>query len=202
MHNFVYLAQRLSQEFSCEPNFGAGAWRRGFCLLINGGDACKYSTKSHEWLITTTDVKNVNVKTLGEPPRSTRSSSLVTHHLFYEEQIVPFGMVPVVSVINSRLLSVNHALNSPVLRVALSPLVPSSDNSHHPSPLHSFIPGLKTSFSADPSHGSLLLLLHDSLHRFLGQFTDTSKHIRFYFLRFFPFSLKFLIPFCQLLCAR
>ena len=22
MHNFVYLAQRRSQEFSCEPNFG------------------------------------------------------------------------------------------------------------------------------------------------------------------------------------
>ena len=25
MHNFVYLAQRLSQEFSCEPNFGGRA---------------------------------------------------------------------------------------------------------------------------------------------------------------------------------
>ena len=25
MHNFVYLAQRRSQEFSCEPNFGGGA---------------------------------------------------------------------------------------------------------------------------------------------------------------------------------
>ena len=25
MHNFVYLAQRHSQEFSCEPNFGGGA---------------------------------------------------------------------------------------------------------------------------------------------------------------------------------
>jgi len=24
MHNFVYLAQRRSQEFSCEPNFGGG----------------------------------------------------------------------------------------------------------------------------------------------------------------------------------
>ena len=33
MHNFVYLAQRRSQEFSCEPNFGGGraprlAWLR------------------------------------------------------------------------------------------------------------------------------------------------------------------------------
>jgi len=25
MHNFVYLAQRRSQKFSCEPNFGGGA---------------------------------------------------------------------------------------------------------------------------------------------------------------------------------
>ena len=24
MHNFVYLAQRRSQEFSCEPNYGGG----------------------------------------------------------------------------------------------------------------------------------------------------------------------------------
>ena len=24
MHNFVYLAQRRSQEFSCEPNFEGG----------------------------------------------------------------------------------------------------------------------------------------------------------------------------------
>ena len=28
MHNFVYLAQRRSQEFSCEPNFGEGACPR------------------------------------------------------------------------------------------------------------------------------------------------------------------------------
>ena len=25
MHNFVYLAQRRSQKFSCDPNFGGGA---------------------------------------------------------------------------------------------------------------------------------------------------------------------------------
>ena len=28
MHNFVYLAQRRSQKFSCEPNFGGGACPR------------------------------------------------------------------------------------------------------------------------------------------------------------------------------
>jgi len=27
MHNFVYLAQRRSQEFSCEPNFGRAGER-------------------------------------------------------------------------------------------------------------------------------------------------------------------------------
>ena len=54
---------------------------------------------------------------------------------------------PFVSVINSRLLSVNHALISPVrthlvLRVALLPSVPSTHHSHHSSPPQSFIPGL------------------------------------------------------------
>jgi len=38
MHNFVYLAQRRSQEFSCEPNFGGRAprpspWLR-HCALV------------------------------------------------------------------------------------------------------------------------------------------------------------------------
>jgi len=73
--------------------------------------------------------------------------------------------LPLVSGINSRLLSVDHALISPilfhpVLRVALLPLV-----SHIDSPLsssitpHSFIPGLKHSFSTNPSHRSLPFLL-------------------------------------------
>ena len=62
-------------------------------------------------------------------------------------------MLPLVCGINSRLLSVNHALISPILTcsvipVALLPLVPSTYHSHHPSPLHSFIPGLKRSFFA------------------------------------------------------
>jgi len=53
-----------------------------------------------------------------------------------------------------------------------------------PSPTHSFIPGLKPSFSANPSHRSLPILLQDRLH---GLFTDTSEHIRF-----FLFSLSVL----------
>ena len=64
-------------------------------------------------------------------------------------------MLPLVSGINSRLLSVNHALifpilTHPVLSVALPPSVPSTHHSHHQSPLHSFTPGLKPSFSANP----------------------------------------------------
>jgi len=35
MHNFMYLAQRRSQEFSCEPNLGGRAprapWLRHWC---------------------------------------------------------------------------------------------------------------------------------------------------------------------------
>jgi len=42
----------------------------------------------------------------------------------------------------------------------------SIDHSHHPSPLHSFIPGLKPSFSANPSHRSLVFSFYDWLHEF------------------------------------
>ena len=38
---------------------------------------------------------------------------------------------------------------------------PSTQHSHHPSPLHSFIPGLKPSFSANPSQRNLPVLLPD-----------------------------------------
>jgi len=37
------------------------------------------------------------------------------HHLLYELQIVPSSMLPLVSGINARLPSVNHALISPIL---------------------------------------------------------------------------------------
>ena len=46
--------------------------------------------------------------------------------------------------------------------------------------LSSFIPGLKPSFSADPSHRSLPFLPQDWLHGFPGLFTDISEHIRLF----------------------
>jgi len=48
------------------------------------------------------------------------------------------------------------------------------------------------SFSASPSRRSLPFLLQDWLHGFRGLFTDTSEHIRFYFLVFLfsTFSLS------------
>jgi len=49
-----------------------------------------------------------------------------------------------------------------------------------PSPPHSFIPGLKPSFFANPSHHSLPFLLQDLLHGFPRLFTYTSDHIRFF----------------------
>ena len=58
---------------------------------------------------------------------------------------------------------------------------------NHPSP-HSFIPGLKLSFSANSSQRSLPFLLHDWLDGFPRLFTDTSELIRFYFLLFLFFS--------------
>jgi len=48
-------------------------------------------------------------------------------------------------------------------------------------PWPSFIPCLKSSFSANPFHCSLPFRLQDWLHRFSGLFTDTSEHIRFFY---------------------
>jgi len=83
-----------------------------------------------------------------------------------------------------------YILTHLVLWVALLPLVPSTHHSHHLSPLHSFTPGLKSSFSANPSHSSLSFLLQDWLHGLSALFTDTSEHIRFYFVVLL-FSLLF-----------
>jgi len=46
MHNFVYLAQRRSQEFSCEPNFGVPPPPLAAPVTIQGQMYCiltKYS---------------------------------------------------------------------------------------------------------------------------------------------------------------
>ena len=51
-----------------------------------------------------------------------------------------------------------------------------------PSP--PFIPGLKPSFSANPSRRSLPFLLQDWLHGFPGLFLDTSEHICFLLFSF------------------
>ena len=53
-----------------------------------------------------------------------------------------------------------------------------------PSPTDSFIPGLKPSFSANPSHCSPSYLLKYSLHGFPGLFTVISEHICFLLLVF------------------
>ena len=45
-----------------------------------------------------------------------------------------------------------HPVTHPNTWVALPLFVPSTHHSHHPSPSHSFIPGLKPSFSANPYH--------------------------------------------------
>ena len=53
-----------------------------------------------------------------------------------------------------------------------------------PSPTHSFSPGLKPSFYANPSHRSLSFS-SSGLTTWIPQtFTVTSEHIRFYFLVF------------------
>ena len=63
-----------------------------------------------------------------------------------------------------------------------------------PSPAHSFTPGLKPSFSANPSRRSLPSVLQDWLHGFPGLFTNTSEHIRFYFLVFLFSTFQLSVP--------
>jgi len=87
--------------------------------------------------------------------------------------------------------------SSPILILILSilpPPVPSTHHSHHPSPLYSFIPGLKPSFSANHSHYSLPCLPPDWLDGFPGLFTNTSEHIRFYFSVFLFSTFYFFVP--------
>jgi len=92
-------------------------------------------------------------------------------------------MLPLVSVINSRFLSVNPALISlilihPVLRVAILPLILATHHSHHPPPLHSFIPGLKS---------SLLQILPIVASRFFSrtESTDSPNYYRYFWA--YPF---------------
>jgi len=59
-----------------------------------------------------------------------------------------------------------------------------------PSPTHSFIPGLKPSFSANPCHCSpSFLLLKYLQHGFPGLFTVISEHICSLLLVFLFFTL-------------
>jgi len=75
------------------------------------------------------------------------------------------------------------------------PLVPSTHRSHHPSPLQSFIPGLKPSFSAILPTVAFLFFSRTRC-QIPQTATDTSAHIRFYFLVLL-FLFKFLV-----LCGR
>jgi len=68
------------------------------------------------------------------------------------------------SLYNARNLSVGRIFFANLVKLSIIKVIikmASTHQSHHPSPLHSFIPGLKPSFSANPSHRSLLFLLQD-----------------------------------------
>ena len=88
--------------------------------------------------------------------------------------------------------------DSPSSSMALLPSVLSTRQSHHPSLLHSFIPGLKPSFSANPSHCSFPSLLQDWLHGLPGLFTDTSdKFWAYSFYTFYFFSVFHFLVFAS-----
>ena len=110
--------------------------------------------------------------TLAHP--STSSSLRITDHSFHYASPRLWSQLPA-SLRQPRTNLSNSDSPSP-------PSAPSTHHSYHPSALHSFIPGLKPSFSANPSH-----LLPDWLNGFPGLFTDTSDHIRFLLFSFFCF---------------
>jgi len=97
-------------------------------------------------------------------------------------------MLPVVSGLKSRLLSTNRALPTSLQfwftqsyewHFSIGSIDSTLSSPTTPSLFHSMLKSPPP--SANPSHRSLPFLLEDWLHRFLGLFTDTSEHIRFYF---------------------
>ena len=111
-----------------------------------------------------------------QPSRSTRSSSLVTlarssvsSSLRITGRSFLYAPPHLWNQLPASLheLCTNHSNSDSPSPMSGTSVVPSTNHSHHSSPPHSFIPGLKP-FSLDPSHHSLLFLLHG----FHGLFTD------------------------------
>ena len=137
-------------------------------------------------VLTTTKPSYLNNLITVQPPRSTRSSSLVTlarpstssSLRITDQYAFPrlWNQLPAPSVNPA---PISPILPHPVLWVAFPLSAPLTHHSHHLSPLHSSTPGLKLPFSTNPSHHSLPFLLPDWLRGFLGLFTDTSEHISF-----------------------
>ena len=105
------------------------------------------------------------------------SRLLTTSRLQFSQPILHFV---------GNILRRNDLSNFDLLPTSVSP----THHSHHPSPPHSFIPGLKPSSSANPSRRSLPFLLQDRLRGFPGLFADTSVLIRFFLI----FSIFFFFP--------
>jgi len=108
MHNFVYLAQRRSQEFSCEPNFRRGAcppprllrhWRRQqlwIRYLLLGSDRPQQQTRRPplllsidgtdrliDWWTDTRPFYDAVYRILCRPRNKQNSRSLLSYLLTY-----------------------------------------------------------------------------------------------------------------------
>ena len=150
-------------------------------------------------VLTTTQPSYLHNFITVQPPRSTRSSSLV-------------ALARPSTSSSLRITDGSFQYASPRLRNQLPASLrqPRTDlsNSASPSSLsgtssigsidsplsssvtpHSFIPGLKLSFSANSSHRSLSFLCQDRLHGFPELFADTFEHICFLLFNFSFFHL-------------
>ena len=163
-------------------------------------------------VLTTTQPSYLHNLITVQPPRSTRSSSLVTlarpptsSSLRITDRSVQYASPRLWNQLPVSLRQPRTNLSNFASPSSLSGTssVPSTHHFHHPLPLHSSTPGSKLFFfSANPFHRSLPFLLPDWLHGFPGLFTDTSEHIRFYSSLFYFVVFLFstvIVPCCRLI---
>jgi len=127
-----------------------------------------------EKVLTTTQPLYIHNLITVQPTRSTRSSSLVTlahpstsSSLRITDRSFHYASPRLWNQLPASLHQPRTNLSnsdSPSSSSGTSSIGLSTHHFHQPSLLHSFIPGLKPSFSANPSHRSLHFLLPDWLH--------------------------------------
>ena len=201
-NTFFQLAQQT--ELQVAVVVASPIFRSLHRLTITERIECKLLSLTYKVLTTTQPSYLHNLITV-QPPRSTRSSSLVTFarpstssFLRITDRSFQYASPSFWNQLPASLRQLHTNLSnsdSPSSLTGTSSIGPSDSplsSSITPSLFHS---RLKTFFSANPSHRTPPFLLQDWLHVFPGLFTDTSEHTRFFTFYLFLFStVQFLVP--------